>query len=80
MGTYGERFGQGSLPVTSFQPADPTGTVTPTCDKCVAPSVGVVIVGQGASALSLEFCGHHLAQLRPGFVDRGHRINLHDER
>jgi hypothetical protein len=78
MGTYGETFGRSTPPVTTFRAnqADPS---TLTCDKCVAPSVAVVVVGEGPSALSLEFCGHHLAQLTAEFSDRGHQIKFHAE-
>lgn len=78
MGTYGETIGQAILPTTSFQAAQPTdGEPSYKCDQCVAPSVAVVMVGEGDSALSLEFCGHHLALLTASFADRGHRIHFH---
>jgi hypothetical protein len=78
MGTYGETIGQAVLPTTSFQSNQPgDGEPTFKCDQCVAPSVAVVVVGEGASALSLEFCGHHLALLTAKFADRGHQIHFH---
>lgn len=80
MGTYGETIRQDTQPITSFQAAQSTDKPTFTCDQCVAPSVAVVVVGQGPSALSLEFCGHHLALLAGKFADRGHQITYHDGR
>jgi hypothetical protein len=78
MGTYGETIGQATLPTTSFQANQPTGSGPSfKCDQCVAPSVAVVVVGEGESALSLEFCGHHLALLTAKFADRGHEIHYH---
>ena len=78
MGTYGETIGQATLPTTSFQANQPSEDgPTFTCDQCVAPSVAVVVVGEGESALSLEFCGHHLALLTATFADRGHKIHHH---
>lgn len=78
MGTYGETIRRATLPTTSFQAIQPTDQPTFTCDQCVAPSVAVVVVGQGPSALSLEFCGHHLAQLTAKFADRGDQVHFHN--
>lgn len=79
MGTYGETLGRADPPTTSFQAVQSNDRTTFTCDRCVAPSVAVVVVGEGSSALSLEFCGHHLAQLTAEFADRGHQVRFHAE-
>ncbi len=78
MGTYGETVGRATLPTTSFQ-ATPATDDTPTfkCDQCVAPSVAVVVVGEGPSALALEFCGHHLALHTAKLADSGHKVQYH---
>lgn len=78
MGTYGETARRATPPTTSFQARQPTDD-TPTfkCDQCVAPSVAVVVVGEGPSALSLEFCAHHLAQHTAKLADHGHQIRFH---
>jgi hypothetical protein len=78
MGTYGETVRRATLPPTSFQ-AVPTTDDKPSfkCDQCVAPSVAVVVVGEGASALSLEFCSHHLAKHTARLADRGHQVHFH---
>jgi hypothetical protein len=78
MGTYGETVRRATLPPTSFkaaQPADDKRTFK--CDMCVAPSVAVVVVGEGPSALSLEFCGHHLALQSAKLADGGHKVVFH---
>lgn len=78
MGTYGETTGRATLPATSFkavQPADDKRTFK--CDMCVAPSVAVVVIGEGPSALSLEFCGHHLALHTAKLADGGHKVLFH---
>ena len=80
MGTYGETVRRAEPPITRFQTAQTGDEPTFICDQCVAPSVAVVVVGEGSSALSLEFCGHHLAQLTTKFADRGHEVRFHDGR
>lgn len=78
MGTYGETVGRATLPTTSFRAVQGTDDkLTFNCDLCVAPSVAVVVVGEGASALSLEFCAHHLAQHQAKLADRGHEVRFH---
>ncbi|MBK8460955.1 MAG: hypothetical protein IPL43_12880 [Micropruina sp.] len=78
MGTYGETGWRATLPTTTFN-AIPSTDDQPTgkCDQCVAPSVAVVVVGEGASALALEFCAHHLAQHTDKLADRGHQVRFH---
>lgn len=78
MGTYGETIRRATLPPTSFQAVQPTGN-EPTfkCDQCVAPSVAVVVLGEGESALRLEFCAHHLAQHTAKLADHGHEVRYH---
>jgi len=79
MGTYGERVGRATLPTTSFHAGQSTDDKPAfKCDQCVAPSVAVVVVGEGPSALSLEFCGHHLAQNKDKLADRGHKVHFHN--
>jgi len=78
MGTYGERVGRATLPTTSFHAGQPAaGEPNFKCDQCVAPSVAVVVIGEGQSALSLEFCGHHLALQTAKLADRGHKVHFH---
>lgn len=78
MGTYGETVRRATLPATSFQAVQLTpDTPAFKCDQCVAPSVAVVVVGEGPSALSLEFCAHHLAQHTAKLADRGHQVRFH---
>ena len=78
MGTYGETVGRAILPPTSFK-ATQLSDAEPTfrCDQCVAPSVAVVMVGEGPSALALEFCAHHLALQSAKLADRGHEVIFH---
>lgn len=78
MGTYGESW-RGATPPPSRYRASPLTSDEPTfkCDQCVAPSVAVVTVGEGPSALSLEFCRHHLAQHTDKLADRGHKVRFH---
>lgn len=78
MGTYGETVRRATQAATSFQAVQPTDD-KPTfkCDQCVAPSVAVVVVGEGRSALSLEFCAHHLAEHTAKLADRGHQVRFH---
>lgn len=67
------------MPTTSFkaiQPADDKPTFK--CDQCVAPSVAVVVVGEKPSALTLEFCRHHLAEHTAKLADRGHQVLFHN--
>lgn len=79
MGTYGETARQATMPVTSFSTIAPTDDQrTFKCDQCVAPSVAVVVVGEGPAALSLEFCGHHLALHTAKLADHGHQVLLHN--
>ena len=79
MGTYGETMRQATLPPTSFQAIQQTGDKrTFQCDQCVAPSVAVVTVGEGPTALSLEFCRHHLAEHTDKLADGGHQVRFHD--
>ena len=77
MGTYGETSRQATLTPTSIPAKSGDDTSTPTCDQCVAPSVAVVVIGEGPSALSLEFCGHHLAKITATLADRGHQVHYH---
>jgi len=76
MGTYGETLGRAALPTTNFQATGDKTTFT--CDQCVAPSVAVVVIGEGSSALSLEFCQHHLAQHTEKLADGGHHVHSHN--
>jgi hypothetical protein len=79
MGTYGETVRRATEPATSFKAVQRTDDKpTFTCDQCVAPSVAVVVVGEGPSALSLEFCAHHLAQHTAKLADRGHQVRFHN--
>ncbi|HEY3340107.1 MAG TPA: hypothetical protein VGK18_16530 [Propionicimonas sp.] len=78
MGTYGETTRGETLPATSFKSAQPADDKrTNTCDLCVAPSVAVVVIGEEPNALSLEFCGHHLALHTAKLTDRGHTVLFH---
>ena len=78
MGTYGETVGRAILPTTSFGAVQGTDDkLTHNCDLCVAPSVAVVVIGEAPSALSLEFCAHHLAQHTAKLADRGHEVRFH---
>lgn len=77
MGSYGETMRQATVP-TAFHPLQQSGaTPTPTCDQCVAPSVAVVTLGEGESALSLEFCRHHLAEHTDKLAEGGHQVRFH---
>ncbi|GEM_PF-5937293 len=78
MGTYRETVKRDPLPPTTFQTTPRTGAEPNfVCDQCVAPSVAVVMVGEGTSALTLEFCGHHLAQHTAKLADGGHQVHFH---
>lgn len=77
MGTYGETARRATLPPTSFQTTPVADEPTFRCDQCVAPSVAVVVVGEGPSSLALEFCAHHLAQHTAKLADRGYQVLFH---
>jgi len=76
MGTYGETVGRATPPPTSFQAGQQTDKASSTCDQCVAPSVAVVVFGEGPSALSLHFCRHHLRLHSGKLADGGHQVTF----
>ena len=76
MGSYGETMRQATLsPGQTTQQGDDKPALT--CDQCVAPSVAVVTFGEGQTALSLEFCSHHLEQHTDKLADGGHQVRFH---
>lgn len=78
MGTYGETMRQATLPPSSGQAVQQGGDKPAfVCDQCVAPSVAVVTFREGRSALSLEFCRHHLAEHTDRLAAGGHQVRFH---
>jgi hypothetical protein len=43
------------------------------CDRCGAPSAAVTVIGEGPTASSLEFCGHHLVEATQ-LASRGYEV------
>ncbi|PFG16677.1 hypothetical protein ATK74_1228 [Propionicimonas paludicola] len=76
MGTYDENLRGAAPPVANFA-AGESASRRDTCDLCVAPSVAVVVIGEEPSALSLQFCGHHLTQHLAKLTDGGHQVLFH---